>query len=173
MKKIIWTALALATLSFGCKMNNNRDTKMITQENTIKNTVSLNDLLDERRKASAASLPDEIKKIYKEGVDAVANSGVLDKALKVGDKALDFTLKNQNGETVSLYNELKNGPIILTGYRGGWCPYCNITLNALQAELPNFKAENAQLLALTPELPDSSLSTSEKNGLEFFSKISR
>ncbi|MCH3883842.1 AhpC/TSA family protein [Tenacibaculum sp. MSW2] len=98
---------------------------------------------------------------------SVANSGVLDSALKVGDKAHNFTLKNALNESVSLYDELKNGPVILTWYRGGWCPYCNITLHALQEKLPEFKQEGATLLALTPELPDNSLSTSEKNNLEF------
>ncbi|MBQ0788918.1 MAG: AhpC/TSA family protein, partial [Oceanihabitans sp.] len=70
-------------------------------------------------------------------------------------------------KSVSLYNELENGPIVLTWYRGGWCPYCNITLHYLQEKLPEFQKAGATLIALTPELPDNSLSTSEKNKLEF------
>jgi peroxiredoxin len=57
--------------------------------------------------------------------------------------------------------------VILTWYRGGWCPYCNITLHYLQEYLPQFQAAGANLLALTPELPDSSLNTSEKHSLKF------
>lgn len=124
-------------------------------------------LLDEVRQASATKFTEEKKKIYADGISSVQNSGVLDSALKVGDKAHNFTLKNALNESVSLYNELKNGPVVLTWYRGGWCPYCNITLHALQEKLPEFKQEGATLLALTPELPDNSLSTSEKNNLEF------
>ncbi len=131
------------------------------------NKGELDVLLDVKRSEGAAKFSDEKKKIYSDGITSVANSGVLDSALKVGDKAHNFTLKNALNESVSLYDELKNGPVILTWYRGGWCPYCNITLHALQEKLPEFKQEGATLLALTPELPDNSLSTSEKNNLEF------
>ena len=98
---------------------------------------------------------------------AVENSGILENAKSLGDMAPDFTLKNTIGETVNLQEVLKNGTVVLTWYRGGWCPYCNITLRRLQEELPSFKAAGAQLIALTPEIPDSSLSTLEKNELDF------
>ena len=55
----------------------------------------------------------------------------------------------------------------MTFYRGGWCPYCNLTLARLQKELPKFKAAGATLIALSPERPDSSLTTADKNELEF------
>lgn len=132
-----------------------------------KNTGELDALLDKVRQTGTAKFTDEKKQIYADGISSVNNSGVLDSALKVGDKAHNFTLKNALNESVSLFDELKNGPVVLTWYRGGWCPYCNITLHALQEKLPEFKQEGATLLALTPELPDNSLSTSEKNNLEF------
>ena len=119
---------------------------------TDKTTGELDALLDVKRK---------------EGIKSVSDSGILNKALNVGDKAPDFTLKNALNQSVSLYNELKNGPVVLTWYRGGWCPYCNITLHYLQEKLPEFQKAGATLMALTPELPDNSLSTSEKNTLEF------
>lgn len=131
------------------------------------NKGELDVLLDEVRQAGAAKFTDKKKQIYADGISSVANSGVLDSALKVGDKAYDFTLKNALNKSVTLYDQLKTGPVVLTWYRGGWCPYCNITLHALQDKLPEFKKEGATLLALTPELPDNSLSTSEKNELEF------
>ena len=87
--------------------------------------------------------------------------------MQVGDTAPNFTLTNAEGKEVSLKDELKKGSVVLTWYRGGWCPYCNLTLHALQEELSNFKANGAVLVALTPELPDNSLTTSEKNKLEF------
>ena len=55
----------------------------------------------------------------------------------------------------------------MTFYRGGWCPYCNLELRAYQSLLPEIKAAGATLVAITPELDDASLSTSEKNELEF------
>lgn len=127
----------------------------------------LDALLEVKRKEGAAKFTKEKSEIYADGIASVANSGVLDKALHVGDKAPNFALKNALNQPVSLYSELQNGPIILTWYRGGWCPYCNITLRYLQERLPEIKKTGATLLALTPELPDNSLSTAEKNNLEF------
>ena len=134
---------------------------------TTKNTGPLDALLDVKRQDGASKFTEEKKKIYADGIASVSDSGILDTALNVGDKALDFSLKNQLNQTVSLYDQLKYGPVVLTWYRGGWCPYCNITLHYLQDKLPEIKTAGATLLALTPELPDNSLNTSEKNNLEF------
>ncbi len=87
--------------------------------------------------------------------------------LQVGDKAPDFALKDHQGKEVRLSETLKNGPVVLTWYRGGWCPYCNIALKQLTDHNSIIKGLGAQLIALTPELPDKSLSTVEKNKLDF------
>jgi redoxin len=89
------------------------------------------------------------------------------KALKVGDKAPQFTLKNALGKKVKLSTLLKNGNVVLTWYRGGWCPYCNRALQGWQEALAEIKAQGATFVALTPELPDYSLSTKEKHQLTF------
>lgn len=89
------------------------------------------------------------------------------KALKVGDKAPQFTLKNALGKKVKLSTLLKNGNVVLTWYRGGWCPYCNRALQGWQEVLAEIKAQSATFVALTPELPDYSLSTKEKHQLTF------
>ena len=129
--------------------------------------VPLQDTLDARKAAFEARADAEKKRVYAEGIEAVRTSGILQAARQVGDTAPDFTLGNATGRPVRLYEVLEQGPVVLTWYRGGWCPYCNLTLHRLQQELPNFRAAGATLLALTPELPDSSLSTAEKNALEF------
>ena len=129
--------------------------------------TSLKSQLDEKKANFEKNADDTKKRIYNEGFIDVANSNILSKAKNVGDDAPNFTLKNAIGESVSLKDYLKKGPVVLTWYRGGWCPYCNLTLNQLQQELPNFKANGANLLALTPEVPDESISTAEKNHLEF------
>ncbi len=128
---------------------------------------SLQDQLDARRAEFTANAPAETIEEYNKGVQSVIESGMLERALKVGDKAPDFTLNNATGQPVTLSKQLENGPVILTWYRGSWCPYCNITLNAYQKSLPEFKAAGAQLLALTPELPDKSLTTSQKFKLDY------
>lgn len=89
------------------------------------------------------------------------------KPLKAGNKAPDFTLPSANGESVSLSEKLQEGPVIITFYRGDWCPYCNLELRAYQRILPEIKEAGATLIAISPQTPDSSLSTAEKNDLEF------
>ncbi len=134
---------------------------------SYKNSSSLQSQLDARKGEFETKASDETKKIYAEGFQAIHSAGILKTAKNVGDNAPDFSLTNALGQKVSLAEKLNHGPVVLTWYRGGWCPYCNLTLAYLQKELPRFKAAGAQLLALTPELPDRSLSTKEKHGLEF------
>jgi len=61
----------------------------------------------------------------------------------------------------------KNDFVIINFYRGAWCPYCNLELKALQGKFDEFKSLNAQLIAISPQTPDASLSTKEKNELQF------
>lgn len=146
-------------------MNENNAEKVENVDSSI--YTSLQATLDEKKSDFELRADDEKKKDYADGIQAIEDAGILEKAMKVGDKAPNFTLKNAKGNKVSLYDELANGPVVLIWYRGGWCPYCNLTLKRLQDELPNFKKYNASLIALTPELPDSTLSTTEKNELTF------
>ena len=106
-------------------------------------------------------------RVFDEGVDDVANSGITATAKQKEDQFLDFSLPNATGKTIQLSEVLAEGPVVLTWYRGGWCPYCNLQLRALQQSLPEINAQGAQLIALTPELPDNSLNTQEKNELTF------
>lgn len=128
---------------------------------------TLQEKLDTRSKEAAAKGDPAVRAEFAMGIEAVAESGIVDKAIKVGDKAPDFTLQNASGKKVTLSTLLKDGPVVLTWYRGGWCPYCNIALQALQEELPEIKKAGGTLVALSPELPDKTLTTAEKNELDF------
>jgi peroxiredoxin len=130
-------------------------------------TNGLQATLDTAKHAWEAKAPDAIKEIYAEGIADVTRQNVIANAKKNNDTAPNFALTNATGETVSLSDYLQKGPVVLTWYRGGWCPYCNMTLHYLQEQLPNIKAHGANLLALTPELPDKSMSTKEKHQLQF------
>lgn len=94
-------------------------------------------------------------------------SNIVQKALKTGDKAPDFSLPDAAGRKISLNETLQHGPVILIFYRGGWCPYCNLELRAYQRSLPEIHQAGAQLIAVSPQTPDASLSTREKNALAF------
>jgi peroxiredoxin len=88
-------------------------------------------------------------------------------ALQPGDIAPDFILPDVDGRSVRLYTELERGPVVLVFYRGGWCPYCKIHLRGFQKSLADFKAAGAQVMVISPQLPDQSLITREKDRLAF------
>ena len=89
------------------------------------------------------------------------------RALKKGEILPSFELTDVLGEKRSSDQLLKSGPMVISFYRGGWCPYCHLELRALQKVLPEIKANNATLLAIFPELPNNSLTTQEQYELEF------
>ncbi len=142
-------------------------TPAVAEEKEMEKTKRLQVQLDEYRAEFNERAADAVKKTYDEGVEEVAQSGVLESALKVGDKAPDFTLPDATGNDVPLSALLAEGPVVLTWYRGGWCPYCNIQLRAMQAVLADIQAKGATLAALSPETPDNSLDTKQKSDLAF------
>jgi peroxiredoxin len=97
----------------------------------------------------------------------LAASNLAGGALKMGDSAPDFILPDAHGEPVRLYSLLRDGHVVVVFYRGGWCPYCNLHLRGFQRHLAQFRELGAQILAISPQLPDNSLSTQEKNELAF------
>jgi peroxiredoxin len=109
--------------------------------------------------AVLASLDVEIKKL--------ADTGISEKALKVGAEAPNFRLPNAQGGTFELSTQLSKGPVVVTFYRGGWCPYCDLTLRAYQANLSGIRLLGADLVAISPQTEDYSMSAAEKKGLEF------
>ena len=104
---------------------------------------------------------------YEKGIAELRAAGLERNALKHGDLAPEFTLPDATGKPVRLAARLREGPVVLKFYRGGWCPYCNLELRAWQRALPELRALGAQLIAVSPETPDNSLSTQEKNALSF------
>lgn len=126
-------------------------------------TQQLKELADNSEKRH----PGESQDIMKAALKELENTNILDSVIKTGDYFPDFSLPNVKGKSISLDNLLKKGKVVLTFYRGGWCPYCNLALKALQNVIPQINDKNATLIAITPETPDNSLTTQEKNELKF------
>lgn len=114
-----------------------------------------------------AKMPEEVVQILLKDLQKLSASGIVDNAPKVGDKIADFSLPNHLGNVLKLETLRKEGPVVITFYRGGWCPYCNLELKTYQEVLPEIKALGATLVAITPENPDESLTTSERHDLKF------
>ncbi|KAL2831539.1 thioredoxin-like protein [Aspergillus cavernicola] len=88
-------------------------------------------------------------------------------AIQVGNKLPEFRLTNPVGEDVASADLLSNGPLLITFYRGSWCPFCDLAVASLQKNVEAFKTKGVTLVAITPELPDYSLSMTEKHDLKF------
>ena len=128
---------------------------------------TLTEELQAQAKASAERIPQDAQDVMNAANRELAESSILEQALKTGAQAPDFELKNAVGEQVKLSQLLEDGPVVLSFYRGGWCPYCNIELAALQKIQPDLQGLQSKLVAVSPETPDNSLTTQEKNELTF------
>ncbi|KMO27525.1 peroxiredoxin-like family protein [Methylobacterium aquaticum] len=123
--------------------------------------------LDAFLAASRTRIPADVAALIAAGIDEQVAAGLAHRALKAGDRAPDMRLPNAQGATIDLAVLRERGPVIVTFYRGGWCPYCNLELRAYQALLPEIRAAGASLVAISPQTPDASLSTVETNDLGF------
>ena len=128
---------------------------------------SLSEQAQQQANDFIASLSEDVRQIVSASMQKLLASEIDKDAKKIGDQAPDFLLPNVRGGQKSLSDYLKKGPVVLSFYRGGWCPYCNLEFRALQARLPEFKALGATLVGISPETPDVSLTTVEKSNLEF------
>lgn len=134
---------------------------------TAKAPANQKEALEQTSAQLAPHIPEEIMGDFGAQMQALEASGIVKNAVQVGQKAPDFHLTNAAGKQVSLKKMLKDGPVILTFYRGSWCPFCNVQLAYLQQSLPDFKRYNATLVALSPQLPDSSLTLKERKKLSY------
>jgi peroxiredoxin len=87
--------------------------------------------------------------------------------LELGERAPLFTLPDATRAPVSLEDLLERGPVVISFYRGEWCPYCNVALRAMQQVLPEIRELGASLVAISPQRPDDALTMQEKHALEF------
>ncbi len=128
-------------------------------------------LLDEINKYQEAfkeKVPQDIQQVMLDATEDLKRLSLSKNALKISDKAIDFELPNAVNKPVSLKEALENNDfVVINFYRGIWCPYCNLELQALQSINSELEKLNAKLIAISPQTPDSSLTTKEKNELEF------
>lgn len=116
---------------------------------------------------SARKAPSGRSALYEAKIEELRASFTREKSIGLNANSPDFDLPNASGNRALLSDLLRSGPVVLTFYRGGWCPYCNIQLRAYQRILPEIVELGGQLVAVSPQLPDGSLSTAEKNALTF------
>ncbi|HEX8589790.1 peroxiredoxin-like family protein [Pseudomonas sp.] len=111
--------------------------------------------------------PPEVHVVMKRATAELVATGQADRALKVGDRAPVFILDDPDGNPVSSTDLLAKGPLVLSFYRGVWCPYCNMELQALEEALPAFRGLGANLVAISPQIKANSRKSVRQNKLSF------
>jgi peroxiredoxin len=109
----------------------------------------------------------EIHPIMDRATAELVASGQANRAAKACDKAHTFTLRDGHGHWVSSLELLAKGPLVVSFYRGVWCPYCNFELQALEAALPMIREAGANLVAISPQLAASSQKSTRIHHLSF------
>jgi peroxiredoxin len=125
-------------------------------------------VLDTQRASWEARVGEDIARLIAGDIENLRTSGILDRAAKAGDRLPATTnLVDPGKRPFDLAALADEKPLIITFYRGGWCPYCNLELRAYQALLAEIHAAGAELVAVSPELPDHTTATAEKNDVSF------
>lgn len=135
--------------------------------NTSNAEQALNERLQALKAQLAARAPTEVSATFEGHIAQLLASDVAASAKKAGERAPDFTLPDALGHPVTLSELLARGPVVVTFYRGAWCPYCNMQLRAYQQILPQIAERGATLVAISAQTPDNSLSMIEKAELTF------
>jgi len=110
--------------------------------------------LNQVRNDLLAGFSDADRESYLYLVNWLRKSDIASHALQVGDTAPDFLLPDAHGRLVSSEHLRGEGPLVVSFYRGGWCPFCNAELRALQAAKFEFDRLKANLVVLSPETRD-------------------
>jgi peroxiredoxin len=136
-------------------------------EQPLNPTTSLAGQIDAFQKELMPNVPAEIMQTMMEEMKKLVESGTAEAAIKPGDPFPGFTLPDADQQSKSLSDYLSNGPVVISFYRGAWCPYCNLELNALQQRLAEIEAAGASLVAISPQTPDHSDDQRGKSRLDF------
>ncbi|HEO65169.1 MAG TPA: AhpC/TSA family protein [Spirochaetes bacterium] len=126
--------------------------------------MKLNDQI--KQLANSYDLPEDVIRTIQSTNALLEASGSVP-GLDIGDRAPEFILPNAYGKDISLDESLQKGLVVLSFYRGDWCPYCNLELRALQDVLPEIESLGASLITISPQPPTNALSLTEKHNLAF------
>jgi peroxiredoxin len=130
--------------------------------------MPLQDKLDAlKAKFETEMAPPEVVTVMHRVIDELIASGQAERALKAGDRAPAFTLPDPDGKHVSTQDLLAKGPLVMTFYRGAWCPFCNLDLQALEEARPEIEAHGASLVAVSQQTAANSRKSQRSNKLNF------
>ncbi|QIG98893.1 MULTISPECIES: peroxiredoxin-like family protein [unclassified Bradyrhizobium] len=113
------------------------------------------------------SVPRPVIEIMHRATAELIASGAAQRAKRAGDVAPTFSLRDPDGKVVNSADLFQRGPLVLSFYRGVWCPYCNMELQALEAAKAEFDKYGASLVAISPQTAPNSRKSVRQNKLSF------
>lgn len=113
------------------------------------------------------NIPEETLNLLMSELQTLINKGLAESALNKGDNFPSFSLPNAENNSLVFNDLIKNDPLVISFYRGAWCPYCNLELNALQQRQAEIINAGGQLIAISPQVPDKSSDQISKSQLTF------
>ncbi len=129
--------------------------------------MSLQEELGAFAQDMSTKVPQEVLEKLGAEIGKLAESGIVENALKVGDQAPSFQLSNPKGELVSLNSLLEKGNLIVSFIRGNWCPFCDITFRHLQNTTESLNEASSNIIVISPQLPEKSAQLIKENGYDF------
>jgi len=129
--------------------------------------TSLSDRIGELVARIAQEAPPEISATIVTELRKLSEAGIAARAPSIGARAPGFTLPDARGGQISLASLLARGPVVVTFYRGAWCPFCDLQLRSYQGVLTEIRRLGAELVAISPQIPDFARADIEKKQLTF------
>ena len=129
--------------------------------------MNLRRSLDEYKCKMSSTLSKEVLEVLSRNTSLLQERHLAEEAINVGDAFPTFNLPDSSGHSHSLAELIQKGPLIISFFRGGWCPYCVLELKALRNIVNDLPALNATLIAITPEKLANIADTVSQNELNF------
>lgn len=114
--------------------------------------TEINSFLEDK-KVNGSALFHEAMSASETMIQELKNNGNESVAIHAPELAPNFSLPDIHGNIITLSDLLAQGPVIITFYRGEFCPFCNIQLRVYQRTLERFKELGAELVAISPQVP--------------------
>ncbi|AIM38382.1 alkyl hydroperoxide reductase [Sphingobacterium sp. ML3W] len=128
---------------------------------------NLRQQIEQLNESLAKQLPTEVLEVFGKSIQDLKSINMEENSISIGERFPDFGLSNTNNEIVELKELLKNGKVIVAFFRGSWCPYCNLELNALQENPRKITDRKATLVTISPQTADYSEELKNNHLLDF------
>ena len=128
---------------------------------------SLPRVLLELSRHHMAELPERDRRDFEDELDRLRMMRVAEEALALGDVLPDFALKDVTGALRTSHEFLDRGPLVLAFFRGGWCPYCALTMVALEEARPAIEALGTQAVGIMPGSLANIAETAARRGISY------